>query len=69
MVCWIIIRDDGFKIDAEVFNVIQGEYYIISKTTGIGLIEISTIFSNLNLISLFQLQIDLRQWPAIAPLT
>jgi UDP-hydrolysing UDP-N-acetyl-D-glucosamine 2-epimerase len=42
------IRDDGFKIDAEVFNVIQGESIISSaKTTGIGLIEISTIFSNL----------------------
>ncbi len=42
------VRDDGFKIDAEVFNVIQGESITSSaKTTGLGLIEISTVFNEL----------------------
>lgn len=39
---------DGFKIDAKVFNVLEGENLTASaKTTGIGILELSTVFENL----------------------
>ncbi|RAR69293.1 UDP-N-acetylglucosamine 2-epimerase [Flavobacterium aciduliphilum] len=42
------IEKDGFKIDAKVFNVLEGENLTAAaKTTGIGILEISTIFDNL----------------------
>jgi len=42
------IEQDGFKITAKVFNVLEGENLTASaKTTGIGILELSTVFDNL----------------------
>lgn len=42
------IVNDGFKVDAQVFNVLEGENPVTSaKTTGLGLMELSTVFDNL----------------------
>ena len=41
--------DDGFEIAAKVFNVLEGENPTASaKTTGIGILELSTVFDNLS---------------------
>lgn len=43
------IENDGFKISAKVFNVLEGENLTAAaKTTGIGILELSTVFDNLN---------------------
>ena len=43
------IEKDGFKIAAKVFNVLEGENLTAAaKTTGIGILELSTVFDNLN---------------------
>jgi len=43
-----VIRRDGFTVAAEVFSVVEGENPIsMAKTTGIGLIELSTVLANL----------------------
>ena len=42
------IKKDGFTIDAKVFNILEGENLTSSaKSTGIGILEISTIFEKL----------------------
>ncbi len=42
------IEKDGFKIAAKVFNVLEGENLTAAaKTTGIGILELSTVFDNL----------------------
>ena len=42
------IIDDGFKIAAKVFNVLEGENLTAAaKTTGIGIMELSTVFDTL----------------------
>ena len=42
------IKDDGFEIAARVYMVIEGENPITSaKSTGLGLVELATIFDNL----------------------
>ncbi|MAT42546.1 MAG: UDP-N-acetylglucosamine 2-epimerase (hydrolyzing) [Anaerolineaceae bacterium] len=42
------IVNDGFKVDAQVLMVLEGENPVTSaKTTGIGLMELSTVFDNL----------------------
>lgn len=42
------IENDGFKITAKVFNVLEGENLTAAaKTTGIGILELSTVFDNL----------------------
>lgn len=42
------IEKDGFTIDAKVFNVLEGENLTAAaKTTGIGILELSTVFDNL----------------------
>lgn len=42
------IKKDGFEIAATVYNVVSGEQLVTSaKTTGLGIIEISTVFLNL----------------------
>jgi UDP-hydrolysing UDP-N-acetyl-D-glucosamine 2-epimerase len=42
------IEADGFTIDAKVFNVLEGENLTAAaKTTGIGILELSTVFDNL----------------------
>ncbi len=42
------IENDGFKVDAQVLMVLEGENPVTSaKTTGIGLMELSTVFDNL----------------------
>ncbi|WMI65815.1 UDP-N-acetylglucosamine 2-epimerase [Aestuariibaculum sp. YM273] len=39
---------DGFKVAAKVFNVLEGENLTAAaKTTGIGILELSTVFENL----------------------
>jgi UDP-hydrolysing UDP-N-acetyl-D-glucosamine 2-epimerase len=39
---------DGFEISAKVFNVLEGENLTAAaKTTGIGILELSTVFDNL----------------------
>ena len=41
------IKHDGFQITAKVYNMISGENVIsAAKTTGLGIIELSTIFEN-----------------------
>lgn len=42
------IERDGFHITAKVFNVLEGENLTAAaKTTGIGILELSTVFDNL----------------------
>ncbi|RZJ70864.1 UDP-N-acetylglucosamine 2-epimerase [Flavobacterium sp.] len=42
------IKKDGFEIAARVFNVLEGENLTAAaKTTGIGILELSTVFDNL----------------------
>jgi UDP-hydrolysing UDP-N-acetyl-D-glucosamine 2-epimerase len=42
------IERDGFEISARVFNVLEGENLTAAaKTTGIGILEISSVFDNL----------------------
>ena len=42
------IRNDGFHVDAQVYMILEGENLVTSaKTTGLGLIEISTVLDNL----------------------
>ena len=42
------IINDGFEIAAKVFNVLEGENLTAAaKTTGIGILELSTVFDNL----------------------
>lgn len=43
------IEKDGFPIAAKVFNVLEGENLTAAaKTTGIGILELSTVFDNLS---------------------
>lgn len=43
------ILKDGFNITAKVFNVLEGENLTAAaKTTGIGILELSTVFDNLS---------------------
>jgi UDP-hydrolysing UDP-N-acetyl-D-glucosamine 2-epimerase len=43
------IEQDGFQITARVFNVLEGENLTAAaKTTGIGILELSTVFDNLH---------------------
>ncbi len=42
------IKKDGFEVTAEVYNLISGENVIsAAKTTGLGIIELSTVFANI----------------------
>ncbi len=42
------IEKDGFEITARVFNVLEGENLTAAaKTTGIGILELSTVFDNI----------------------
>lgn len=42
------IKKDGFEVSAEVYNMISGENLIsAAKTTGLGIIELSTVFANI----------------------
>ncbi len=42
------IEEDGFKIDAKVFNVLEGENLTAqAKTTGLGIIELASVFEQL----------------------
>jgi UDP-hydrolysing UDP-N-acetyl-D-glucosamine 2-epimerase len=42
------IQNDGFDITAKVFNVLEGENLTAAaKTTGIGILELSTVFDNI----------------------
>tara|TARA_R110002050_G_scaffold300567_1_gene470558 strand:- start:8059 stop:9216 length:1158 start_codon:yes stop_codon:yes gene_type:complete len=42
------IKKDGFEITAKVFNILEGENLTAAaKTTGIGILELSTVFDNL----------------------
>ncbi len=42
------IQKDGFEISARVFNILEGENMAAAaKTTGIGILELSTVFENL----------------------
>jgi UDP-hydrolysing UDP-N-acetyl-D-glucosamine 2-epimerase len=43
-----VIKDDGFEVAAQVYMVVEGENpAAMAKTTGLGLVELSTIFDNL----------------------
>ncbi|MCC7532418.1 MAG: UDP-N-acetylglucosamine 2-epimerase (hydrolyzing) [Bacteroidia bacterium] len=43
------IEKDGFSIISKVYNVLEGESPMsMAKTTGLGIIELSTVFNNLN---------------------
>lgn len=42
------MENDGFKIAARIYNIIEGENLITSaKSTGLGLVELATVFHNL----------------------
>jgi UDP-hydrolysing UDP-N-acetyl-D-glucosamine 2-epimerase len=42
------IEKDGFTVNSKVFNVLEGENLMsAAKTTGIGILELSTVFNNL----------------------
>ncbi len=42
------IEEDGFKIDARVYSVLEGENPMaMAKTTGLGLLELASVFDNL----------------------
>src|SRR5688500_14766655 len=42
------IEEDGFRIAAKVYIVLEGENpTAMAKTTGLGLIELATVFDNL----------------------
>src|SRR6202008_3932581 len=42
------IERDGFKIAARVYMVVEGENLVTSaKSTGLGLVELATVFDNL----------------------
>ena len=42
------IEKDGFEVVSRVFNVLEGENLMsAAKTTGIGILELSTVFNNL----------------------
>ena len=58
-----LIRNDGFSISTEIFNIIEGETPLtMAKSTGLGLIELTTHFQTLNQILSYQLVIALRLW-------
>ena len=43
-----VIENDGFEIDARVYMVLEGENPTsMAKTTGLGLLELATVFDNL----------------------
>jgi UDP-hydrolysing UDP-N-acetyl-D-glucosamine 2-epimerase len=43
-----VIQDDGLTINAKVYMVLEGENLVTSaKTTGLGLIELSSVFDNI----------------------
>lgn len=43
-----VIRDDGFEPDAVVYMVVEGENLVTTaKSTGLGVVELATIFDNL----------------------
>ena len=43
-----VIKEDGFQVAAQVYMVVEGENpATMAKTTGLGLMELSTIFDNL----------------------
>ena len=42
------IESDGFEIKSRVFNILEGENLTAAaKTTGIGILELSSVFENL----------------------
>ena len=44
-----LMEKDGFRVDAKVFMLVEGETpATMAKSTGMGLIELPTIFANLN---------------------
>ena len=44
-----IMLKDGFKIDSKIYSVVEGENpTTMAKSTGLAIIELSTIFENLN---------------------
>ena len=43
-----IIERDGFQVASKVYNVLEGEHpSLMAKTTGLGVIELATVFGNL----------------------
>ena len=43
-----VIEQDGYAINAKVFNVLEGENLTaMAKTTGLGILELTTVFENL----------------------
>lgn len=44
-----VIKRDGFEIASQVYTVLEGENpALMAKTTGLGMIELATVFSNLH---------------------
>jgi len=43
-----VVEEDGFAVDAKVFNVLEGENLTaMAKTTGLGMLELATVFERL----------------------
>ena len=43
-----VIEEEGFKIDRQVYMILEGENLVTSaKSTGLGLAELATVFDNL----------------------
>ena len=58
------IINDGFKIIAKVYNVLEGENLTsAAKTTGLGIVELVQYLKILNLMLLLPLQIDMKLCP------
>lgn len=44
-----VIRDDGFEVNARVYSIVEGENLTtMAKSTGLGIIELATLFENLS---------------------
>jgi UDP-hydrolysing UDP-N-acetyl-D-glucosamine 2-epimerase len=44
-----LIEDDGFSVDSKIYNLLEGENPLtMAKSTGLGLIELPTVFDQLN---------------------
>jgi UDP-N-acetylglucosamine 2-epimerase len=62
------IEHDGFPIAARVYMVVEGENLVTSaKSTGLGLVELATVFDNLKPDASSRSPTATRRWPMPSP--
>jgi hypothetical protein len=62
------IEHDGFPIAARVYMVVEGENLVTSaKSTGLGLVELATVFDNLKPDAVVTIATDTRRWRTQSP--